>query len=82
MSKASAGADRPATTPGLIAQIWHTLEWRKTLQVAFVIAVAGAVFVTGLGLLAHAMAGCAAAWSAASSAITAVISYRTGRRRR
>lgn len=80
---------RPAGTQDLIARIWETLEWRKTLQVAFIIAVTGitvTLMLAGLGLLAHAMTGHAmtgqaATWPVGASIITGVVSYRAARRR-
>jgi hypothetical protein len=77
--------DRPATTPGLIARIWDTLEWRKTLQVAFIIAVTGitiTLMLTGLGLLAHTMPGQTPVWPIGASILTVTVTYRAARRRR
>ncbi len=75
----------PATTPELIARIWDTLNWGRTLQLAFIIAVTGitiASMLTGLELLAHAMTGTTAAWSAAATIITGTVSYRAALRQR
>ena len=77
----------PITTQDLIARIWDTLEWRKTLQVAFIITLTGitlTLMLAGLGLLlAHAMTGLAAAWPAGVSiTITATVTYRAAHRRR
>jgi hypothetical protein len=72
---------RPATTQELITRIWDTLEWRKTLQVAIVIAVTGAtaaLAMAGLGLLAGALTS-PAIWPA--GAITAAVSYAAARSR-
>ncbi|HLK00503.1 MAG TPA: hypothetical protein VKU39_11425 [Streptosporangiaceae bacterium] len=73
---------RPASTQDLIAQIWHTLEWRKTLQLAFIVTITGMLILTGLELLAQAMPHTTAVWSTVTSTITAVISYRAARRTR
>lgn len=76
---------RPASTQDLIATIWDTLEWRKTLQAAFLITVTGTVvtlMLAGLGLLAHAMTTTTAAWPAGVSiTITVTVSYRAGHRK-
>jgi len=74
---------RRVSNQDLIARIWETLEWRKTLQVAFIIAMAGftaALLLAGLEIAAHTMTGQAAAWPV-SITITATVSYRAARRR-
>jgi hypothetical protein len=75
---------RPATTQDLIAQIWHTLEWHRTLQVAFIIAVSGitlTLVLAGLGLLAHASISQTASWPIGPSIMTATVGYLAARRR-
>jgi hypothetical protein len=74
---------QPASTQDLIARVWDTLQWRRTLQAAFIIAVTGitaALLLTGLALAAHAMTSQAAAWPVSIS-ITATVSYRAARHR-
>ena len=74
---------RRVSNQDLIARIWDTLEWRKTLQVAFIIAVVGitaALLLAGLEITAHTMTSQAAAWPV-SITITATVSYRAARRR-
>jgi hypothetical protein len=68
----------------LIARIWETLAWPKTLQVAFVIAVAGltvGLLLAGLEVAAHTISSQAAAWPV-SITVTATVSYQAARRRR
>jgi len=78
---------RPATqlsTQQLIAHIFGTLEWRRTLQAVVIIVAAGLTatsFFLCLTLAAHALTGQAAAWPVSLS-ITATVSYRAARRRR
>jgi len=77
----------PVGTQDLIARLWDTLDWRKTLQVAFLITVTGitvTLMLAGLGvLLAHTMTGLAAAGPAGVSiTITATVTYRAAHRRR
>ena len=76
---------RPASTQDLIARIWDTLEWRKTLQVAFIITVTGTMvtlMLAGLGLLRPRDDGQDAAWPAGVSiTITATVTYRAGHRK-
>jgi len=76
---------RPTTTQDLIAHIWDTLEWRRTLQAAFIIAVTGVaatLVLAGLALAARSMTIPAAALPAAASLITVTVTYRAARRRR
>jgi hypothetical protein len=76
---------RAMSTQDLIARIWRTLEWRKTLQVTFIITVTGitvALVLAGLGLLTHAMTSQGAAWPVGAGIITGTASYLTARRRR
>jgi hypothetical protein len=64
--------------------MWDTLEWRKTLQIAFIITITGITIflvLAGLGLLAHAT-GLAAAWPVGTSIITGTVSYQIARRQR
>jgi hypothetical protein len=73
---------RQLSTPDLIARMWDTLEWRKTLQIAFIITITGITIflaLAALGLLAHAT-GLAAAWPVGTSIITGTVSYRIARR--
>lgn len=83
-SQRSSTPAAPMSTQDLIARIWDTLEWSKSLQVAFIIAVSGitaALVLAGLCWLTHVLAGQTAAWPM-SITITATVSYRAARRRR
>lgn len=69
---------RRVSNQDLIARIWDTLEWRKTLQVAFITAIVGitaALFLAGLEVAAHTLTSQAAAWPVGIT-ITATVSYR------
>jgi hypothetical protein len=73
-----------ASTQDLIARIWETLEWPKTLQVAFLIVAAGitaALVLAGLEVANHMISSQAAAWPV-SITLTAMVSYQVARRRR
>jgi hypothetical protein len=73
-----------ASTQDLVLRIWETLEWPKTLQLAFLVVVGGfaaALFLVGLEIVAHTMSGQTAAWPV-SITVTATVSYQTARRRR
>jgi hypothetical protein len=73
-----------STSTELIVRIWDTLQWRKTLQVAFIIAVAGitaALLLAGLEIAARTITSQAAAWPV-SITVTATLSYRAARRQR
>jgi len=75
--------DEPMSTQELIARIWDTLRWSKSLQVAFIVAVSGitlTLVLAGLGLLTHMLADQTPAWPV-SITITATVSYRAARRR-
>ncbi len=76
---------RPASTQDLIARIWDTLEWRKTLQIAFTMVIADITIfavLVGLELFTRAT-GLAAAWPAGVSiTITATVTYRGVHRQR
>jgi hypothetical protein len=83
--RASRRPAQPASIPDLIAQLWHTLEWRKTLQVVFIITLTGvtvAAMLAGLALLVHAVFGTSAALPAGASLITVTVTYQAARRRR
>jgi hypothetical protein len=74
---------RKLSTQGLIARIWDTLEWRKTLQMACLMVVAGITIflvLAGLELLTHAT-GLTAAWPVSIS-ITGTVSFQIGHRQR
>lgn len=74
----------PMSTQDLIARIWDTLNWTKSLQAAFIIAISGialTLVLTGLILLTHALTGQTAAWPV-SITITATVSYKAARRKR
>lgn len=77
----------PASNQDLIFQMWDSLTWSKTGQASVLIIVSGIaatlVFAT-LGLLAHALIGIPAIWSAIGSASVgaATITYTGGRVRR
>jgi hypothetical protein len=78
------GPARPVTTQDFIARIWDTLEWRKTLQMAFIISVTGimvTLMLAGLGLLVHAVPSMAAAWPVGASLITVTVTCRAARHR-
>jgi hypothetical protein len=73
-----------ASTPDLIARIWETLEWHKTLQAALLITVAGiacALLLAVLEVSAHTSGGQAAALPVGIT-VTATVSYRAARRKR
>jgi hypothetical protein len=75
---------RQLSTPDLIARMWDTLEWHKTLQIAFVIAISGITIflvLAGLGLLAHAT-GLTASWPVGTSISTGTVSYQIAHRQR
>jgi hypothetical protein len=72
------------STQNLIAQIWETLEWRKTLQAAFLLAVAGVttgLVLTILEVAAH-LAGIATIAGPVSISVTAAVTYQAAHRRR
>ena len=76
----------PATTMStqdLIARIWQTLEWHKTLQIAAAVTIVGVVttlLLAGLALLMHEMTSCAVAWPAGVSVATVTVTYVAARR--
>jgi hypothetical protein len=73
-----------ASTQGLILRIWETLNWPKTLQMAFLVVAGGcvaALLLVGLEIAAHAMSSQTAAWPV-SITVTATVSFKAARRRR
>ena len=87
MSKAPIGpapSNSPATTTELIAYLWDSLDWSRTLQAALIIVAVGftaALVLAGVELAARTVTSQAAAWSV-SITITATVSYKTALRRR
>jgi hypothetical protein len=74
---------RKVSTQGLLAQVWSTLEWHKTLQIGFIITITGVMAtltVAGLALLAHMISTTAAL--PVSITITWTVSYTAAHRRR
>jgi hypothetical protein len=72
------------STQDLIARIWETLEWRKTLQANVLIIAAGitaTLVMTGLAVTAHMIGSQAVAWPAGIT-VTATVSYQAAHRRR
>ena len=75
---------RQLITQELIALIWDTLEWPKTLQIAFIMIIAGITIfavLAGLALLTRAT-GPAAAWPVSVSIITGTVSHQIAHRQR
>lgn len=74
----------PMSNQDLIARIWDTLNWPRSLQAAFIIAITGiavTLVLAGLVLLTHALTGQTAAWPV-SITITATLNYKAARRMR
>lgn len=74
---------RQLSTQDLIARIWDTLDWPKTLQMGCIMIIAGITIflvLAGLELLTHAT-GLTAAWPVSVS-ITGTVSYQIGHRQR
>ena len=70
------------STQQLIAHIWDTPEWRRTLQAVVIIVAVGLTVTLAslcLTLAAHALTGQAVVWPVSLS-ITATVTYRAARR--
>jgi hypothetical protein len=76
----------PASNQDLILRMWNSLTWSRAGQASVLIIVSGiavTLVFAALGLLAHALMGIPAIWSAIGSATAgaATITYAGGRRR-